>query len=124
MRSAEAYLTYAEATARLNGGATTEEGTEAINKLRARAHNSVTKAAYSLNDILDEWSREFYFEGRRRTDLIRFNRFGGVNNEYKWEWKGGAKKGRNFEAFRNLYPIPASDLNVNPNLKQNPGYSK
>lgn len=37
MRAAEAYLTYGEADARLNGGTTSSEGTAAINKVRARA---------------------------------------------------------------------------------------
>ena len=79
MRAAEAYLTYGEADARLNGGTTSSEGTAAINKVRARAAASQL-TSYSLIEILDEWSREFYFEGRRRTDLIRFDRFGGNNN--------------------------------------------
>ena len=73
-RVAEAYLTYAEATARLNGGQTTTEGTDLINKLHIRAHAAPrTTGAYTLNDILNEWCKEFYFEGRRRVDLIRFN---------------------------------------------------
>lgn len=120
LRSAEAYLNYAEATARLNGNTTTAEGTAAINALRSRAH-AATRNAYSLSDICDEWSREFYFEGRRRTDLIRFNRYGG-NVNYNWQWKGGTMKGRNFEAYRNVFAIPTSDLTSNDNLKQNDGY--
>lgn len=120
MRSAEAYLNYAEATARLNGGTTTPEGAAAINALRARAH-ATQRSSYSLNDICDEWSREFYFEGRRRMDLIRFGKFGG-NTDYNWQWKGGAYAGRNFDATKNIFPIPTSDLTANENLKQNPGY--
>ena len=118
-RTAEAYLTYAEATARQNGGAATAEGVKAINDLRARAHAS-QKAGYSLNDILDEWSREFYFEGRRRVDLIRFGKFGG-NTDYIWQWKGGTYIGRNFDEYRNIYAIPAAQLPVYNNV-QNPGY--
>ena len=45
----------------MNGGATTAEGTAAINALRARAHAS-QRAGYSLSDICDEWSREFYLK--------------------------------------------------------------
>ena len=82
-RTAEAYLTYAEATARLNGGTATTEGINAINAVRGRA-NAVQRSGYSLNDILDEWSREFYFEGRRRVDLIRFGKFGGTT-DYIWQ---------------------------------------
>jgi len=120
MRVAEAYLTYAEATARQNNGATTSEGTEAINALRSRA-NATTKAGYSLNDILDEWSREFYFEGRRRIDLVRFGKFAG-STDYKWQWKGGTYAGRDFEAYRNIYAIPTNDLTANEKLTQNTGY--
>ncbi|MGP1473740.1 MAG: RagB/SusD family nutrient uptake outer membrane protein [Prevotella intermedia] len=121
-RVAEAYLTYAEATARLNGGQTTTEGTDLINKLHVRAHAKPrTSGAYTLNDILNEWCKEFYFEGRRRVDLVRFNKFGG-NVNYNWAWKGGELNGRNFAATRNIFAIPNSDMIVNTNLKQNPGY--
>lgn len=117
-RVAEAYLTYAEATARLNGGAATKDGVKAINALRARAH-AETKTGYNLSDICDEWSREFYFEGLRRPTLIRFNRFGG-NVNYNWSYKGGVKQGRNFDAEYNIFAIPAAQ--VGGNIKQNPGY--
>ena len=121
MRKAEAYLIYAEALTRLAGsGAAPAESVAAINAIRGRAH-ATQKASYSLNDILDEWSREFYFEGRRRVDLIRFGKFGG-NTDYKWQWKGGAYDGRDFEAYRNVFAIPTDDLIANPNLKQNEGY--
>jgi hypothetical protein len=117
-RVAEAYLTYAEATARENGNTTTAEGTAAINALRTRAH-ATTKAGYSLSDICDEWSREFYFEGLRRQTLIRFGRFGG-NNNYNWSYKGGVKNGRNFDATRNIFAIPSAQ--VKGAITQNPGY--
>ena len=120
MRVAEAYLTYAEAQARLNGGATNAEAAAAINALRTRA-NAETKANYSLNEICDEWCREFYFEGRRRMDLVRFGKFGG-SSDYVWQWKGGAYEGRNFSAERNVFAIPTDDLIANPKLTQNPGY--
>ena len=120
MRAAEAYLMYAEADARQNGGTTTADGAKYINELRSRAH-ATTYAAYSLRQICDEWSREFYFEGLRRTTLIRFGYFGG-NVNYNWSWKGGVKNGRNFDAHFNLFPIPTSDLTANGNLAQNPGY--
>lgn len=118
-RTAEAYLSYAEATARQAGGSATSEGVAAINAVRARAH-ATQRTGYSLNDILDEWAREFYFEGRRRVDLIRFDKFGG-NTGYTWQWKGGTYAGRNFDKFRNIYAIPASQLPTFNN-EQNPGY--
>jgi hypothetical protein len=32
-------------------------------------------------------------------------------------------EGRGVEEYRNLFPIPASDIAANPNLDQNPGYN-
>ena len=124
LRAAEAYLTFAEADARLNGGKTTKDGTVAINKIRSRAHATVkdeNSDSYSLSDICDEWSREFYFEGRRRMDLIRFNRYGG-NVNYNWCWKGGKYEGQNFDEHYNIFAIPTNELTSNSNLKQNPKY--
>ena len=98
MRAAEANLTYAEATARMNNGVTTTEGKAAIDELIDRAH-ATKKASYTLNDIYDEWSREFYFEGRRRVDMIRFGKFGG----------------------KSVFPIPSVVITAN-GFTQNPGY--
>lgn len=121
MRSAEAYLIYAEATARANNDTPTTEGITYLNDLRERAH-AEKKDSYTMREICDEWSREFYFEGLRRTTLIRFGYYGG-NNNYNWVWKGGVKEGRNIDAHLNLFAIPTTDLNANAeNLKQNPGY--
>jgi len=120
MRSAEAYLTYAEAITRENGGTVNAEALAAINALRSRA-NASTFTVCTLQNILDEWGREFYFEGRRRIDLIRFGKYGGTT-DYQWEWKGGSYEGRDFAATRNIFAIPTNDLNVNSNLVQNPGY--
>ena len=120
MRKAEAYLTYAEAVTR---GAATIGGytaLQSINAIRTRAH-ATPLSSITLPGILDEWSREFYFEGRRRIDLIRFGNFGGAN-QYTWDWKGGTLSGSPFSANYNIYPLPASDLNNNSNLTQNTGY--
>lgn len=119
-RIAEAYLTYAEATARENNNVATAQGVAYINALRSRAH-AQTKTGYSLSDICDEWAREFYFEGYRRTTLIRFNRYAGSVG-YNWSWKGGTINGSNIDKHYNLFAIPADDINANKNLKQNPGY--
>ena len=122
MRSAEAYLIAAEADARQNGGTTSDIGAGYINALRQRANTS-TLSQYTLDQILDERARELYYEGFRRTDLIRYGYFGGNNSgSYLWEWKGGAQNGASFPEWRNLYAIPAEDVNANPNLTQNPGY--
>ena len=121
-RKAEAYLTYAEALTRQAGGVAPAEALQAIKVIRDRAHASQMSSA-NLNDILDEWGREFYFEGRRRVDLIRFGKFGG-NTGYNWQWKGGVYGGRNFDAYRNVFAIPQTDIIANSNLEQNPGYGK
>ena len=122
MRLAEAYLIYAEAEARAAGlNVTQTTGTAYINKLRERANNTNLKGSYTLDEILDERARELYFEGVRRTDLIRYGYFGG-NTSYTWQWKGGVQSGGQFEANKNLFPIPTTELGANTNLKQNPGY--
>ena len=119
MRSAEAYLIAAEADARLNNNVTTATGASYINQLRDRAHASKADT-YTTRQILDERSRELYYEGFRRTDLIRYGLYHSA--EYPWDWKGGAQAGAPFAETRCLYAIPAEDLNSNPNLVQNPGY--
>jgi hypothetical protein len=117
-RIAEAYLTYAEASTRLNGA--NSDAKEKIDAIRNRANASL-KSSYTLDDICDEWAREFWFEGRRRIDLIRYNRFGG-QADYKWEWMGGTYEGSQFAKTRNIFALPENDLATNTNLKQNPGY--
>ncbi len=119
MRSAEAYLIAAEADARLNGGITTATGKGYIDALRNRANTNV-QSQYSIRQILDERSRELYFEGFRRTDLVRYGLF--TSSEYLWDWKGGSQTGVAVPETRNIFAIPDEDVNANPNLKQNPGY--
>jgi len=122
-RLAEAYLIYAEAVLRGGTGGSAATALTYFNNVRQRAYNGNTSGNYSaitLDDILDERAREFYWEGKRRTDLIRFDKF--TTGAYLWPWKGGVASGRSVESFRNLYPIPAPELNANPKLKQNPGY--
>jgi starch-binding outer membrane protein, SusD/RagB family len=122
MRAAEAYLTYAEAIYRKDSVANKTEALGVINQLRARAGAAaIVSTKFYLPTILDERAREFFFEGHRRSDLIRFNKFGGETG-YNWDWKSGEAAGKSFSANFNLFPIPAGDLNANSNLKQNPGY--
>lgn len=120
MRIAEAYLTYAEASIRKNGAAGNTDAAEKINKLRQRA-NATEKNTYTLDEVCDEWSREFWLEGRRRMDLIRFGKFAG-QSKYKWEWMGGTYEGNQFPSYMNIFPLPVNELSNNPNLKQNTGY--
>ena len=117
LRLAEVKLNKAEALYRQGK---TSEAKAIFDEIRSRAGASTS---YTLDDkfILDERGREMAYESLRRTDLIRFNKFGGEVN-YNWEFKGGAADGKNFEAFRNVFPIPSDELAANPNLKQNEGY--
>jgi hypothetical protein len=124
-RLAEVYLNYAEAVKRGGTGGSETDALKYINDLRQRGYGS-TSANYnsfgdiSLDDILDERSRELYWEALRRTDLIRYDYF--TTTAYMWPFKGGVKNGSAVESYRNLYPIPASDMSVNSNLEQNEGY--
>ena len=121
MRLPEAYYIYAEAEAREAGSEVTlTEGTRLINEVRKRANNTNLLSSYTLDELLDERAREFYFEGLRRTDLIRYGYFG--NSNYTWQWKGGVQEGGKFPSYFNIFPIPQTELGTNHNLKQNPGY--
>lgn len=118
-RLAEAYLIAAEAHLRLGDqpGALSN-----INKVVERAYGDASKDYTFLteDDVLNERARELYWECKRRTDLIRFGKL--TTGDYLWPWKGGVAGGTAVESFHNLYPIPAPELNSNPNLVQNPGY--
>ena len=118
-RLADVYLMLAESAYR-NG----DQGTALnyINMLRERAYGNSNNNMSSINldDILDERSRELAWEGSRRTDLIRFGKF--TSGDYVWPFKGGDVSGVGTSSHLDLYPIPTSDLILNPNLTQNPGY--
>ena len=113
MRYADILLSKAEALYRLSAG----------NKAAAEAlitpvysRNFVGGKSFtitSLDDILQERSREFLWENTYRTDLVRFGKF--ITSKTKW-------KTTDDPAYRNIFPIPQGELQTNPNLKQNPGY--
>ncbi|WP_443944682.1 RagB/SusD family nutrient uptake outer membrane protein [Pedobacter sp. AW1-32] len=123
-RLAEQYLIYGEAVARGGSGGSAALALTYVNALRTRAYGNtsgnVVAAALTTDFYLDERGRELYWEGHRRTDLIRYGKFTG--STYLWAFKGGVKAGANVPAYRNLYPIPQADLIANPNLVQNTGY--
>lgn len=107
-RLAEAYLTYAEACLRTGE---TAPAIEAVNCLRRRAH-APEITSLDEESLLVEWAKEFWCEGRRRTDLIRYGQFAGTSATMTWE---GHKAGK--DAKYNVYPIPAKDVTANENLK-------
>lgn len=116
-RLAEMYLTRAEAQYRLGGN--DAQAIADVNVLRNRAH-ATPITSLNLDMLIDEWCREFYMEGRRRTDLVRFNLFTG--SKYIWDFKGGVSTGTSVDKRFNVYPIPATDISNNPNMTQNAGY--
>ncbi|QKG55900.1 RagB/SusD family nutrient uptake outer membrane protein [Hymenobacter sp. BRD128] len=119
-RLADVMLMYAEAVLRGGTGGSATQALAYVNAIRARAGAApTTTGAFTLNSILDERARELFWEGHRRTDLIRF---GVYTTGYNWAYKGGVKAGKDVESFRSLFPIPNTDRVANSNLPQNPGY--
>ncbi|HAR72200.1 MAG TPA: RagB/SusD family nutrient uptake outer membrane protein [Flavobacteriaceae bacterium] len=123
IRLAEVYLNYAEAVLRGGTGGDRATALNLINELRTRAYGNtsgnITDGQLNLDFILAERSRELYWEGTRRTDLIRFSRY---TNNYNWPWKGGVQNGTSVDATKVIFPIPNNIIVINPNLTQNPGY--
>ena len=123
-RLADVYLMYAEAVVRGGSGGSLNTALGYINELRERAFDDgagqINTSDLTLDFLLDERARELYWEGHRRTDLIRYGRFS--ETSYLWPWKGGVKEGRSIASYYDLFPLPSSDLGANPKLQQNPGY--
>ncbi len=122
-RLSEMYLIYAEAV--LRGGGDKPTALNYINLIRTRAYDgdlsgNINITALDLDFILAERGRELYWEGHRRTDLIRYGLL--TTGTYLWPWKGGVSSGTAVDAKFNLFPIPATNRTANPNLTQNAGY--
>jgi hypothetical protein len=127
-RLGDIYLMYAEAVLRGGTGGTQAQALIYINALRDRAEGSsgftdleITSGQLKLPFILEERAREMFSEATRRTDLVRFGDL--TSSSYVWQWKGGIKNGQGIDSHYNIYPLPATDMGANPNLKQNPGYN-
>ena len=116
-RLAEIYLTRAEAKFRLNGS---QEGLADIQLVQDRAHRDLKATSVDEQTLIDEWGREFFMEGRRRSDLVRFGLFTG--SKYLWSFKGGVPTGAGIESHFDIYPIPGNETKNNPNMTQNPKY--
>jgi len=124
-RFADAYLTRAEALHNLGNDG---DAAMDINVLRKRAYGDafevsgkITAADVTDDFILDERGREFYYEGHRRTDLVRHGKF--TSDEFLWQWKGDVFTGSGVAPHLNLFPIPSDEISANPNLVQNDGYN-
>jgi len=117
LRLADVLLMKAEAIQRGGTGiAAGPYGTTAlaiVNYIRTQPSRGASALpSLSLNQLCDERGRELYWEGWRRQDLIRFGLFNAPNNI-----RTAAS-----DPSRNLFPVPAQQLSVNPNLSQNSGY--
>ncbi len=117
LRLADVLLMKAEAI--LRGGTGTSTGPyggtalSIVNYIRTQASRSASAlTSLTLDQLLDERGRELYWEGWRRMDLIRFGKFNGSNNI----------RSKVSSNSRTLFPVPAQQIAVNPNLAQNPGY--
>lgn len=121
-RLADAYLMYAELAANNVASASKSVARGYVNTLRARAGAPLiaNDSEITPDFILDERARELYWEGHRRQDLIRANKFTG--SAKLWQWKGNALNGASIDSKFNVYPIPQTELNTNSNLTQNTGY--
>jgi len=111
-RLADVYLMKAEALVRM--GKNNEEATRLVNLIRSRAFDDAAKlkSTVTSDDIYQERRFELAWEGMGRQDQIRFGTF---RNEIPG-WK--PQTDQNHE----LFPIPQTAINANPNLDQNPGY--
>ena len=116
-RYSEVLFNKAEALVRKNGGQATQEVVDLINRVRQRSFKAedwdkmkYTVSSLTMDELLAERGREFAFEGFRRMDLVRFNKF--VTTSW-WD-----KEASN-EPRRNIFPIPQKQLDANENLVPN-----
>lgn len=132
LRYADVLLLKAEAT--LQSGGSTADAIGFINEVRARARGmagSAEPADYSTSEsdkatimqwIMDERLIELAGEGQRWFDLRRWALGNQVtlNNGF---FASNVSSNMNFQSPKHLnFPIPSSEIDVNPNMTQNPGY--
>lgn len=107
-RYADVLLMKSEAKVR-NG----ESGDEEMNAVRSRV--GMPSLSATLDNILNERLLELVWEGWRRQDMIRFGTYG---KQYDIHTPSEADK----KGYTTVFPIPEKTHELNPNLKQNPGY--
>ena len=112
IRLGEIHLIYAEACMHAGGDASAQ--------VKALADRAGVAAPSAITDewLMAERARELMWEGHRRTDLIRYNKW---ISGYDWTCKNG---GNDFPEHYNIFPIPVTELSANLALEQNPGYTK
>ena len=107
-RYADVLLMMAECNVKLNNAGAAKPFVDAV---RQRAGLDGLAGNPTLEDIYNERGFELNWEGHRRQDMIRFDKFL-LSNDFRG----------NSENYRKLFPIPTSALDANPGLVQNPGY--
>ena len=127
-RLADVYLMKAECLMRLNGGNATQAAVDAINKIRTRTGiGGYTTATLTLNELLAERSRELAWEGHRRPDLLRFDKYYDDWGIYDWGiYKRHEIRGinRDVNKVSKLFPIPKWVMDAAPGVyTQNQGYN-
>ncbi len=115
IRLGEIHLIYAEACMHAGGDASAQ--------IKALADRAGVAAPEKIDAdfLMAERARELMWEGHRRTDLIRFNKW---ISGYNWTFKGGNFAGQDLPAHFNIFPVPSTELATNMELNQNPGYAK
>lgn len=107
-RYADVLLMKSEAKVR-NG----ESGDKEMNAVRSRV--GMPSLSATLDNLLNERLLELVWEGWRRQDMIRFGTYG---KQYDIHTPSEADK----KGYTTVFPIPEKTHELNPNLKQNPGY--
>ena len=117
LRYADVYLMYIEAMIEKGGGNTMDAlALQCMNEIRQRAEIS-DLSSISRDELRLERRRELAFEGLRHFDLVRWRTAGEVMNSLVTP--GGPGK---FEDHFYFWPFSQSELDINPNLDQKPGY--
>jgi len=111
-RYADILLTKAEAMARKNGDWNNGPVLDIVNQIRTQHGGVDPFKSLTASTFLAERGREMFAENWRRQDMIRF---GVYNDAFLFHEKDS-------DEHVNIFPIPATQLNANKNLKQNPGY--
>ncbi len=120
-RYADVLLMYAEAENEVSGGS--QNALNALNQVRARVNMPAASGldqAQLRQAIRDERVKELAIEGNRMFDL---NRWGIAADRFEQHPELRSNSLGVFVRGKHEYlPIPAQDVESNPNLNQNPGY--
>ena len=131
IRYSDALLMYAEA---LNEIGESEKAHQVLNRVRERAfgdssenYEGLSKDAFRAA-VLQERYLEFPIEGHRWFDLVRTGTFIKRMKEHSTYEAKVAEKNKtdiasNIKDYMILMPIPQRELDLNPELTQNPGWS-